>query len=123
MPSPTTPGYARRSSRSLPPRSRAWQQARAGQSGIAKPQAGSVLEIQRFADGARLWPHGHLLAPDGVFYEAADGRLRFHGVGPPRDQDIRSIVARIVERVVRLLKRRAAQSPASSDGSRGAGAE
>ncbi len=45
-----------------------------------------------------------------MFYEAADGRVRFHGVGTPRDRDIQSIVARVAERVVQLLRRRAAQS-------------
>ncbi len=32
-----------------------WYRAGAEKAGIASPQTGCVLEIQRFADGARLW--------------------------------------------------------------------
>ena len=84
-----------------------WQCSRARQAGIAAPQTGSILEIQRFADAATLFVHGHLLAPDGVFYESSDSRVRFRGVGPPRDEDVKTILTRVTERVKRLLQRRA----------------
>ncbi len=84
-----------------------WQCARALAAGVVSPRAGSILEIQRFADGARCWPHAHLLAPDGVFYEGDTGRVAFHGIGPPRDRDVATIVERVTEHVRCLLARRA----------------
>ncbi len=84
-----------------------WQCGRARGAGVDQPQAGAILEIQRFADGARTWPHAHLLAPDGVFHETTAGRVQFHGIGPPRDQDVGAIVSRVSERVARVLRHRA----------------
>ena len=69
------------------------------------------MEVQRFADGARCWPHGHLLAPDGVFSEEDDGSVRFVGLGAPRDRDVSLIVARVSRRVARLLRRRRREAP------------
>ncbi len=83
-----------------------WQCERARAAGVVAPHAGSVVEVQRFADGARCWPHAHLLAPDGVFNEEDDGSVRFVGLGPPRDRDVSLIVARVSRRVARLLRRR-----------------
>lgn len=97
-----------------------WQRSRARAAGIDDPEAGSILEIQRFADGARCWPHAHLLAADGVFYETADGCVRFRGIGPPRDRDVEAILTRVCERVGRLLKRRAR---AGAEGDEAQGAE
>lgn len=84
-----------------------WQCSRARAAGVDSPRTGCVLELQRFADGASLWPHAHLLAPDGVFFETADGRVRFRGIGPPKDEDVEANLLRVTERVRRLLKRRA----------------
>jgi hypothetical protein len=84
-----------------------WQCARARAAGVASPRAGSILENQRFADGALCWPHAHLVAPDGVFYETDSGLVRFHGTGAPRDRDVAALVGRVTERVGRLLERRA----------------
>ncbi len=83
-----------------------WYRAGAEKAGIASPQTGCVLEIQRFADGARLWPHGHALVPEGVFVETEDGRVRFHKIRPPRDEDVEAIVTRIEERIATMLSRR-----------------
>ena len=44
-----------------------WQREPANDLGVAHPQTGSLLEIPRFADGARLYPHAHALVPDGVY--------------------------------------------------------
>ena len=92
-----------------------WQRARAQMAGLTAPHTGCVMEVQRFADGARLWPHAHLIMPDGVFCKVADGRVRFHGTGPPRDHDVEAIVTRVSEQVGRLLQRRARRA-ASGDG-------
>jgi len=84
-----------------------WQCGRARAAGIPSPRAGAIVEIQRFADGLRCWPHGHLMAPDGVFYELASGKVQFHGLGPPRHEDVETILSRVTERLRRLLERRA----------------
>jgi len=83
-----------------------WQCAQAQDAGIAEPQAGCVLEIQRFADGARVWPHAHALVPEGVFSEAPDapgGPARFHRLPPPTDSDIEALVLATEQRVNRVL--------------------
>jgi len=67
-----------------------------------------VLEIQRFADGARVWPHAHALVPEGVFSEAPDapgGPARFHRLAPPSDADIEALVLATEQRVNRVLCR------------------
>jgi len=83
-----------------------WYCERGRAAGIASPRAGMVLEIQRFADGARLWPHSHGLTPDGVFWRREDGRVMFRRVGRPKPADVQAIVDRVERRVARLLCRR-----------------
>ena len=94
-----------------------WQCAVASAAGIDRPEAGSVLEIQRFADGARLFPHAHALVPEGVFYETTDppsadahgeasrSSVRFHRLPPPTDEDIEAVVLAIEHRMKRVLDR------------------
>ena len=83
-----------------------WQRERANDLGVADPQTGSLLEIQRFADGARLYPHAHALVPDGVFAASPDGlRVRFIRQGPPSDQDVAHVVSRVEQRLTRVLGR------------------
>jgi hypothetical protein len=96
---------------------KAFYEARAREEGIAAPHAGCLLEIQRFADGARLWPHAHALTLEGVYYEAgngnedrdgnADAEVRFHRTRPPTQADLDAIVAQVAARIHRLLRRRA----------------
>ena len=74
-----------------------WQGERANDLGIADPQTGSLLEIQRFADGARLYPHAHAVVPDGVFVASSDGlSARFIRQDPPSDEDVAHVVRRVV---------------------------
>ncbi len=84
---------------------RSWARARAESQGVTGADTGCVLEIQRFADAGRLYPHAHALAPDGVFAPASDG-ARFHGLGPPTLDDIKAIVTATESRIHRLLARR-----------------
>ncbi len=79
-----------------------WHRRAARAKGISAPHAGCILEIQRFADGALLWPHAHVLAPDGVFYETETGAVRLARLPPPRDADVEEIVGRVEVRVRRL---------------------
>jgi len=83
-----------------------WQRERANDLGIAEPQTGCLLEIQRFADGARLYPHAHALVPDGVFVASADGQsARFIRQDPPSDEDVALVVGRVEQRLTRVLNR------------------
>ena len=96
-----------------------WQCQRASARGFASTKAGSILEIQRFADAVQLFVHGHLLAPDGVFHERADGQVCWRGVGPPTEADLAGIVTRVTERLARLLARRAGRVPDGPAGESG----
>lgn len=83
-----------------------WYRRAARAKGISAPHAGCVLEIQRFADGALLYPHAHVVAPEGVFHETEAGAVRFVRLPPPKDADVEAIVGRVDARVRRLLARR-----------------
>ena len=83
-----------------------WQRERANDLGIADPQTGSLLEIQRFADGARLYPHAHAVVPDGVFVASSDGEsAHFIRQDPPSDADVAHVVSRVEQRLTRVLAR------------------
>jgi hypothetical protein len=94
-----------------------WQRERAHDVGLAAPETGCVLEIQRFADGARLYPHAHALVPDGVFAASPDGQhVRFIRQDPPSDEDVAHVVSRVEQRLTRVLGRwRARRQPDSDD--------
>lgn len=94
-----------------------WQRDRASEVGIAAPETGCLVEIQRFADGARLYPHAHALVPDGVFVASADGKsTRFIRQDPPDDEDVAHVVGRIEHRLTRVLGRwRATRTADGSD--------
>jgi hypothetical protein len=49
--------------------------------------------------------HGHVIIPDGVFVEAADGGVACHLLPPPTDEDIAQLAARIARRTVRIVAR------------------
>jgi len=83
-----------------------WHCKCARDGGVRSPHAGSIIEVQRFADGATLFPHGHALSPQGVFEERPDGSVMFHRVRAPKDEDVLDIVTRIENRVRKLLGRR-----------------
>jgi hypothetical protein len=83
-----------------------WQRERANDLGIADPQAGNLLEIQRFADGARLYPHAHAVVPEGVFVASSDGQsARFIRQDPPSDEDVAHVVSCVEQRLTRVLAR------------------
>src|SRR5262249_43691718 len=62
-----------------------WDRRRARRAGWARGHSGSVTVIQRFGSGLQLNVHGHALALDGVFTEAADGTPRFQPAAAPTD--------------------------------------
>lgn len=68
---------------------------------------GSVVVVQRAADGATLMVHLHILAPDGAYAESPDGSgASFVRCAPPSNEDITTLVAAMFERVHASLCRR-----------------
>ncbi|MBA3822109.1 MAG: transposase zinc-binding domain-containing protein, partial [Deltaproteobacteria bacterium] len=84
----------------------AYHRRRARELGIARGHAGSISVPQRFGSFGNANWHAHVVIPDGVFAEADDGRMHFHRLPPPTDDDIATLAARIVRRTARILARR-----------------
>jgi len=70
-------------------------------------KGGSVTFVQRFGDALNLNVHFHALALDGVYSENEDGALLFHPAGPPSEEEVARMAARVAGRVKGLLARRA----------------
>jgi hypothetical protein len=106
-----------------------WYEAQARDGGIESPSGGCILQIQRFADGATLWPHGHAAFLDGVYEEVAGSPPRFFATPPPTPSDLEAITRRIARRIRTLLRRRGlvgdeAEAPVQGDaGPGGIGAD
>jgi hypothetical protein len=94
----------------LPAELRSRARALAESQGHKGADTGCVLEIQRFADAGRLYPHAHILAPDGVFIPNGE-RARFRGLGPPTLEDVKAIVLATESRIRRVLARRESANP------------
>ena len=74
--------------------------------GVARGQCGAVVFVQRFGDALSLNVHFHALVLDGVYDTRGAGRPEFHALGPPSDEELAGIAARIARRVARALTRR-----------------
>jgi len=70
--------------------------------GLVGGETGMVTAVQRFGGALNLHVHFHTLVLDGVFVRATDGTLAFHPAGPPTDDDVRRVVARVRRRLARL---------------------
>jgi hypothetical protein len=81
--------------------------ARARRAGInGRVEIGTVTMVQRFGSALNLNLHFHILAIDGVYSEAADGRVVFTRIAEPTVDEIDALSDRIAARVRRLLVRR-----------------
>lgn len=103
-----------------------WYETQAIRAGVRSPQGGALLQIQRFADGAALWPHGHAAFGDGVYTENGSEEPRFVPSSPPTIPDVQAIVSRIAHRTRGLLRRRGllqdeSNAPAPDDAECGSG--
>ncbi len=78
---------------------------RARKAGISDGCNGTVTFIQRFGSAANLNIHFHVLALDGVFTEAPDGKLLFHTAASPSDDELQHLVRSTRIRVQRHLFR------------------
>jgi hypothetical protein len=91
--------------------------------GVPHGRCGAVVFVQRFGDALNLNVHFHALVLDGVYDARGEGRPEFHALGPPSDEELAGIAARIARRVARALTRRglgpeedaAATDPLASD--------
>jgi hypothetical protein len=83
----------------------AYHRRRARELGIADGHAGSISVPQRFGSFGNCHWHGHIIIPDGVFVDAADGRVSFRPLSPPTDDDIATLAARIARRTTRIVAR------------------
>ena len=76
------------------------------QSGLPRAQAhsGAVTLIQRFGSAANLNIHLHCLVLDGV-YRSSAGAPVFHEARAPSAAELKTLLNRIIQRVVKLLTR------------------
>ena len=72
----------------------------------AAAQTGAVTLIQRFGGALNLNVHFHMLFLDGVYTEDASGKMRFHRVKAPRQEELLHLVHTLSHRVARFLERR-----------------
>ena len=70
------------------------------------PQTGAVTLIQRFGGALNLNVHFHMLFPDGVYTEDARGKMCFHRVKAPTQEELLHLVHTLSHRVAQFLSRR-----------------
>jgi hypothetical protein len=75
-------------------------------------ETGTMTVIQRFGTSLALNVHFHTLAVDGVWARQADGKLLFHPLPAPSDEDVARIARAVCRKVLRLV----AREKTSSDG-------
>nr|MBK7063943.1 transposase zinc-binding domain-containing protein [Deltaproteobacteria bacterium] len=88
---------------------REWLRAAAG---VAAPggtvEAGTVTYVQRWGGSLNLNPHLHVLVADGVFACREDGTSpTFVAIAAPTRYDLRGVIARVIERLDTIARRRA----------------
>lgn len=65
--------------------------------------AGMVVFVQRFGSAANLNVHLHILAIDGVYEEKSTGRVKFYHARSPENDDIASLISKIIKRINKHL--------------------
>jgi hypothetical protein len=78
---------------------------RAGLTRASGAQTGIVTLIQRFGSALNLNIHLHMIALDGVYTAGKSGRAKFHRVKAPNKSELRSLLNRVIQRLVRRLER------------------
>ena len=78
---------------------------RAGLNRKSGAKGGTVTLIQRFGSALNLNIHTHMLILDGVYTTDDNGYIRFHPVKAPTQHQLDTLVARIIQRVIRILIR------------------
>ena len=80
----------------------AWQRGVARKRGLPTPRTGAVTFVQRFGGLVNINVHLHLVVPDGVFVDDAQG-LRFELLPLPTNADVLAILDRLLRRIARRL--------------------
>ena len=77
------------------------------QTGVKRSEAhtGAVSLIQRFGSAANLNIHLHCLVLDGVYRSGGEGVPVFHEARAPSVEELHSVLAKIITRLMRLLTR------------------
>ncbi len=79
--------------------------AQAYHAGANDPQFAAISVLQRFSGAIRIWPHFHVLCPDGAWAKAADGQRIFVPAPHLDDEALWLVVAEIASRVERIMDR------------------
>lgn len=86
-----------------------WQHRKARSLGFIATRSAAVTFVQRFGSAIQLNPHFHMLIPDGVFgarfAHPAGEPPPFIEIARPTDEDVQTILLRIVSRVLDLCQR------------------
>ncbi|MBK8976552.1 MAG: transposase [Planctomycetes bacterium] len=83
----------------------AWQRRQARELGIVEPRPAAVVAAQFHDSTLRLDPHFHAIVVDGVLVvSSAVDRATFHPLPAPTDEQLARVTARIVRRVLALLR-------------------
>jgi len=92
---------------------REWLRGAAGGIPGAVSEAAAVTYVQRFGGSLNLNPHLHMLVADGVFGCREDGSApEFVATAAPTRDDLRAVIARVIERL-QVIERRRVQRAAS----------
>ena len=68
-------------------------------------ETGALTVIQRFGSAIGLNVHFHTLAVDGLYARQPDGKMLFHPLPAPTDEDVARIARAVCRKVQRLLAR------------------
>jgi hypothetical protein len=78
---------------------------RAGLTRASGPQTRVVTLVQRFGSALNLNIHLHIIALDGIYTVGKSGKAKFHRVKAPNQTELRTLLNRVIQRVVRRLER------------------
>ena len=78
---------------------------RAGRTRASGAQTGVVTLVQRFGSALNLNLHLHMIALDGVYTVGKSGKAKFHRVKAPNQTELRILLNRVIDRLVRRLVR------------------
>ena len=78
---------------------------RAGLKRGSGARSGIVTLIQRFGSALNLNTHLHMIVLDGDYTVGESGKANFHRVKAPNQTELRTLLNRVIQRVVRRLER------------------
>ncbi len=78
---------------------------RAGLTRASGARSGTVTLIQRFGSALNLNIHLHMIALDGAYTVGKSGKAKFHRVKAPNQTGLRTLLDRVIKRVVRRLEK------------------